>query len=105
MKYGTMKQIMTITLLIVLALVVVGAVTSCATPLTEEERFVREYNREVDRQNWKQCVWIINHIHQAGTLHDGHSHIDGTTWWEIKEDLSKNHCQRILGDNWINHLN
>ena len=110
--------------------------TGCATTLTEEEaveacpgseevcladalqkkiehkRFVRDYNRAIDMENWQTCL-LIHKTRGSITYHIGHSHdrkranrrVDP---FDVKSDLMHNNCRSLIRqvfgkDAWAEH--
>lgn len=76
-----------------LSLVLVG----CA-PLTETERFQREYDHAVNEERWAECQRIYKNA-RVPTVSD-HAHIAG--WphkpWQVRDDLLLNNCDSLLKD-------
>ncbi len=119
-------------IVVILAFILAG----CATTLTEEEAaeacpngeesclaealnkkveqeiFVREYNRNIDMENWETCMYIYHELGDI-TYHINHSHDRrrakrGVNSFDVKSDLTTNKCrmviQHFLGkDVWAEH--
>lgn len=86
-----------------LVLIALLSVASCATlPLTEEEEFVRDYNRSINRENWALCEKVYREWGEP-THHKDHTHPSdgkGVKEWMINNDLFDNQCRQILGEYW-----
>ena len=90
--------------LIILMIIVVQG---CATTLTQEEQDVRDYNRQIDLQNWNMCerVYLDSHI---PTIHFNHTHTKPMSGNRLAEatrsDLIVNQCRMILRGYWADRI-
>lgn len=71
----------------------------CASQLTPEEA---EWQEGIDRENWRNCTTVYrNHGKPTISKHPlpgGHNR-----WFNLKNDLVYNNCERLLGDYWIDY--
>lgn len=83
---------------LVFALLIAGCTT---TPLTEDERFEREYRDAVTYQEWLDCqhvirdsggMWVTD-FHITRRMERG---LQIPNYMNMRADLARNHCHRIL---------
>jgi hypothetical protein len=91
-----------VNLTIILVYLILSACTQYI-PYTAEER---EYNRVADVQNWSLCREVYD-TSAFGTFYcHNHTHNKGQRLrpWDVKEDLNRNNCRRVLGPLWADHI-
>jgi len=70
---------------------------AACTTMPAEERELRAFNT---KENYRLCVLAYDQAH-VGMFHNNHTHRDGTSVIEMRQDLADNNCRMILKDYWI----
>jgi hypothetical protein len=52
------------------------------------------------QENYRLCMQVYDQAH-IPTFHNGHTHRNGTTLHEMRQDLTDNRCRQVLKHYWI----
>jgi hypothetical protein len=101
-KWQRVAEVLKFAAVLALAWVCFGLM-GCAT--TDPQDGVREYNAQIDRENWDACDRLYR-FHGVPTVHRGHLHSEQARvrlHW-IQQDLVDNRCERLLGARWADKI-
>ncbi len=65
----------------------------------------REWRQGIDRENWVMCTFVYSKSSGHFMVHYDHriSRLRPHKIWEIRDDLVKNDCRRIMRKMWVEY--